>query len=134
MNNECQFKNSENQKSINITVDPRIELLSVVQILSSYHARWKLMTSYDLTYKQEAEEYFSQIKRHPVIAMFDSMSVEQFNFDAPPAFMLHLDYPDLKIQHELPPRILKKTQGYRTEFLVQLRDFAERSDFQFFFR
>ena len=72
-------------KTIHIAVDPRIELLAVVQFLSGYDKRYNLITRFDFSYKQDVREHFSEYKDHAAVTLFDKMSAQVFNFDAPPA-------------------------------------------------
>lgn len=52
--------------SLRVTVDPRIELLAVVQLLSGY----RFLTRYDVSYKRDVIEYFSPHKNHPAVRLF----------------------------------------------------------------
>lgn len=49
-----------NVNGISISVDPRIELLAAVQMISSYDKRYHLMTRLNLSYKTDIKEYFSK--------------------------------------------------------------------------
>ena len=66
--------------SLNITVDPRIELLAVVQFLSGYGDRKGLITKYEFPYKRELMEYFSSYKNHHAVKLFTKMSTSGFWF------------------------------------------------------
>ncbi len=84
------------KNSLTIAVDPRIELISVVQYLSDYRNLGQfLVTEFDLTYRADADKWFSKSKNHPVIEMFNRMS-KGFNHDAPPTTALYLN-PDLSL-------------------------------------
>jgi len=50
----------KNRKTINVSVDPRMELLSIVQLLSDYPIPPRL----NFSYKQEIINNFSSLKYH----------------------------------------------------------------------
>jgi len=123
---------------LNITIDPRIELLLVVQILSDYGERTPLITQYDFLYKREVLTAFAQYEDHPAVGLFRELSTYPYSFryDAPPLAMLYLsDPPDLRVESELPDQIFARSGGERKleQFFEQLRDFARASDFAGFF-
>jgi len=101
------FAGAQNEDSkqpvgtVNITVDSRIELLAVVQFLSGYDERYRLITDFDFPYKQDVREYFSAYKNHSSVKFFDMMSAEGFSFDTPPTAMLYLSNPP-KLSIEMP--------------------------------
>lgn len=125
----------EESKIVNISVDPRIELLSVVQLLSDY----PLLTGSHFQYKREVLNYFSPYKSHPAVQKFKEMSEKGFTSDAPPAVMLYLsDPPELK--NVLPftnyvNLIIDRAGGEENleAFIEALRDFAIKSNFMDFF-
>jgi hypothetical protein len=120
------------QSSRNISIDPRIELLAVVQFLSLY----QLITSLDFPYKRSVSEYFSPFRNHPAVSIFKQMSALSFNFDAPPAAMLFLSNPpDLDIQIPFSDYIKQRAGGEErlNQFVEALRDFAVESQFMVFF-
>jgi hypothetical protein len=129
-------KQIESAHSLNITVDPRIELLAVVQFLSGYGERTGLITCYDFPYKVDVSEYFSAYKDHPAVKLFAEMSLSGFNFDAPPDAMLHLSNPP-ELTLEVPfTRNLKRRAGGQErleKFIQELRDFAQKTNFRSFF-
>ncbi|HVP35386.1 MAG TPA: DUF4932 domain-containing protein, partial [Terriglobales bacterium] len=129
-------KQIESSHSLNITVDPRIELLAVVQFLSGYGERTGRITRFDFPYKDDVSEYFSAYKNHPAVKLFEEMSISGFSLDAPPDAMLHLSNPpELALQVPF-TRYLKRRAGgeEKLERLVQeLRDFAQKTNFMSFF-
>lgn len=124
------------RRAVNITVDSRIELLAVVQLLSGYDKRYGLITRFDFPYKQDVREHFSSYKNHPAVKLFDRMSADGFSFDAPPAAMLYLSKPP-ELTLELPfTKYLNGRAGgaERLKKLVELlRDFARETEFMAFF-
>ncbi len=124
-------------RAVNIMVDPRIELLAVVQFLSGYDKRFGLITRFDFPYKQDVREYFSKQKNHPAVKLFDRMSTEGFSFDAPPAAMLYLSKPpELTAERPFTEYLNKRAGGAEElkKFVEQLRDFAKETEFMSFFK
>jgi|GEM_PF-2987580 len=70
----------EDMAKLRITVDPRIELLTVVQQQAQYSVLMKL----DFKYRDEAKEYFNTHKRHKAVKSFQKLSSMKFSYDAPP--------------------------------------------------
>lgn len=129
---------SNESKVINISVDPRIELISVVQLLSEY----PLLTKVNSQYKKDVLNYFSPYKSLPAVQKFkemsDNLNEGGFNYDAPLAAMLYLsDPPELK--NILPfsnyDDLIDRAGGEENleAFVEDLRDFAVKSDFMSFF-
>jgi len=83
---------SVKKNSLAVVVDPRMELLSIVQYLSDYRTAYpSLVTQNQFQYRTEADEWFSRSKDHPVMEMFSRMASRGFGFDAPPYFVLYLN-------------------------------------------
>lgn len=83
---------TESKNSINVSVDPRIELLSIVQVLSNYNKiNDSLITEWDSEYKDKIIEKFSQYTNHKAVKQFEKMSNLGFSYDAPPGLMLFMD-------------------------------------------
>lgn len=119
------------QDSLNVSVDPRIELLAVVQFLSGY----QLISRKNFPYKRNISQYFSPYKSHPAVRLFAEMS-EDFNYDAPPWAMLHLsDPPALQVQVPFPEYLEHRAGGRERleQFVDLLRDFACETQFMAFF-
>lgn len=115
--------------SLDVRVDSRIELLSVVQSLSGY----KLITQKDSLYRRNLIQYFAPYKSHPAVKLFGEMSVD-FNYDAPPTAMLHLsEPPDLDLQLPFTENLEQRAGGKEqlTQFIHLLRDFAHETRFMF---
>jgi hypothetical protein len=116
-----------------VTVDPRIELIGVVQYLAGY----TLSTRYDFHYKSEVEEHFSVFRDHEAVTIFQTMSSQGFSFDVVPRTMLSLtDPPELSNKYEaFPSDVLASVGGQERleSFMAALRDFAVQTDFTIFF-
>lgn len=125
---------SKESKIVNVSVDPRIELLSVIQLLSDY----PLLTRSNFQYKREVLNYFSPYKSLAAVQKYKEMYEKGFSTDAPPAAMLYLsDPPELK--NVLPftnfNDIVSRAGGEENlkAFIEDLRDFVVKSDFMDFF-
>ncbi len=79
---------------IDIRVDPRIELLAIIQSLSAYATQLPfLLNRGDLPYRAEVQTRFGVLADHGAITWFDRISLQpgMYNFGAPPTSMLYLD-------------------------------------------
>lgn len=122
-------------KTVNVYVDPRIELLYTVELLSGY----SVTGYYNTQYKKEILDYFSAFKSHPAVKKFKEMSRRGFGYDAPPAAMLCLSNPpELKIVipfEKTNNEIIDRAGGEKNleSFVDTLRDFAIKTNFMDFF-
>ncbi len=131
----CINSNAGDQ-SLNVTVDPRFELLSIVQLLSGYGKKFNLITSYDFPYKRDILEYFSPYKNHSAVKLFAEMSAAGFTYDAPPGAMLFLSAPpDLRLTMPFTDYLETRAGGSEKleRFVNTLRDFARETQFMTFF-
>ncbi len=116
-----------------VDVDPRIELMAVVQLLAGY----PVLTSLETPYRADATAYFAPQAGNPAVALFDSLSSEGFSFDAvPKAFMWMTEVPDLHLMDSVPEDVEERAGGRDAlkRFTGALRDFVDASDFGAFFR
>lgn len=117
--------------AIEVSVDPRIELLAVVQCLAGYDQ----LGGTDLLYRREVLERFAPWRSHPAVTLFARMAREGFTRDTPPAMMLRLAEPPA-LELRAPFSVYVETSaGGRTRlfaFLDSLRDFAAESRFMEF--
>ena len=126
----------KNINGMNIMIDPRIELLSVVQFLSSYDEKYDLITNENFAYKDAVKDYFSKYSKNQVVKTFDKMSSEGFSFDAPPAAMLYLSNPlEVSQKQELTDYLKGRSgEGSFKKFTSQLREFSIKSSFDEFYK
>ncbi len=121
--------------SINAIVDPRVELMSIIQ----YLAEDKNINNTDSVYKQKADEHFKAYKNHEVITFYKVLNEKGFSYDAPPTFMLYLtqklDKDNGKIDESYKTQILTRIGGIENEekFIKLLKDFSEKSKFSKFY-
>ena len=122
--------------TIEVRVDPRMELLAAVQLLSGYGEKYPgLITRFDFAYKDDMAKHFAPYKNHQAVKLFAKMS-DGFSYDAPPAAMLFLtDPPGLKVRLPFSDYIKSRAGGEKqlTAFVQALRDFARESNFQAFY-
>jgi hypothetical protein len=116
---------------IEVSVDPRIELLAVVQCLAGYDQ----LGNADLAYRREVLERFEPWRSHPAVTLFARMAREGFTRDAPPAMMLRLAEPpalELRAPFSVYVETCAGGRGRLFAFLDSLRDFAAESRFMEF--
>jgi hypothetical protein len=124
------------QPGLHVTVDPRLELLAVVQSLGLYDSQTHLITNYAFPYREEIGAYFRPYKDHAAVKIFDQMSQVGFTFDAPPALMLYLtDPPELAVTAPFDNVLVARAGGpvLIEAFLAALRDFARETHFMAFY-
>jgi len=117
---------------LNIMVDPRIELLSSVQINSAY----PLLTKLDFSYRRNMEKYFDDFKNHEAVRMFSRLSRNGFSYDAPPTLMLHLtNPPELKkvIPYMDNIRYRGADDNEMDDFVSKLQKYSVDTNFQKFY-
>lgn len=123
---------SAQRGSLTISVDPRIELLSAVQLTSDY----KRLGSLSFPYRDAMKSYFDPFKSHEAVKHFTWLTSFGFSYDAPPQFMMHLTEPPSLMQTILYDSQLKR-RGMGAfnldRFAKLLGDFYQTSDFQGFY-
>jgi len=118
--------------ALNITVDPRIELLTAVQQQSGYD----MLTQFDFKYKEDMENYFKTYKEYEVVKQFKEMSNCGFVYDAPLEAMLHLSNPSKLIQKvEFSDELTVRAGGKNNliSFVENLRQFSRDTNFNNFY-
>jgi hypothetical protein len=124
---------------IAVSVDPRIELYSVVLYLSGFNGpapQAPMLNEYDLDYKKAIESRFGGFRDHAAVKLYREMGPAGFWLGHPPTVMLHLSSPD-ELAGQYPVDTLQvQLAGGREKleaFLAALRDFSSRSRFMEFF-
>ncbi len=124
---------------IRIAVIPQVELISIVQLISSYPTVFDFLMVQDTSqYKNDVLEYFKPYKDHPIIKMFDRLSLQprMLNFSAPSNVMLYTDN-SLQLRTDILPDefVLSRTGGLDSliVFITLLKDFANVSSFNNFY-
>jgi hypothetical protein len=126
---------SKNVNGINMTVDPRIELLAAVQAISGYDEKFHLITNQDFSYKKDMKDYFSSFSDHEAVKTFDNLSSVSFSFDAPPTAMLYLSNPlELKVKQDFNDYLKNRVgEASLKKFAEQINKFAKDTKFDEFF-
>jgi hypothetical protein len=129
-----RFKNQ-----ITVSVNPQVELISIIQAISNYPSILGFLMSNDSSeYKIHVNTYFLQFKEHPAVKMFDRLSSQprMLNFSAPSNIMLYTDT-NLCLREDiaLDSFVINRAGGTDSliVFLDLLRDFAIRSSFNEFY-
>ncbi len=118
--------------SLKIYVDPRIELLTSVQLNGDY----KILGELDYKYRNDMKKYFQQYKKHKAVKKFIEMQGYGFSYDAPPKVMLHLSpLPSLEkvVPFEEDTIIRAGGEENLKEFTSALKDYANKSKFNDFY-
>lgn len=120
-----------------IGVDPRIELLSAIQVLSDYGETYPgVLTRGDFEYINQIKQYFKPYTSHAAVKLFTEMYESGFSYDAPPSAMLYYSQStDLKQIVPLTDYLLGRAGGQEKidEFINALRQFAEDTNFKKFY-
>jgi len=125
--------NSESR--FTIAVDPRMELLAVVQHFSSWAPGGHIKSK--TTYKDDIDHYFEGLQDHPAVAMVERLVDADFTHDAPVAFMLYHDQPPaLDQKYPYSDYLIGRAKGEDNliAFADALRDFARQTDFMEFYQ
>ena len=116
---------------LNISIDPRMEILTTVQLLSNYPVIRR-----NLPYSKDILNYFESFSSHEAVVMTDSLLQEYgFSYDAPVYFMLHLSQlPELEHQIAFPDLLKGRSGGDDNleQYRKSIKQFAEISDFESF--
>ena len=120
----------KNINGLNIIIDKRIEMLSVIQ----YLAESKMVKMDKITYAENISKYFDQYKNHKVVSLYKEMEMRGFVYDAPVHTMLFLDT-DFKKVKEIEKPLIQRASGKKklNEFILQLQDFNTKTNFDKFF-
>ena len=120
--------------NLNISVDERIEMLSVIRLLSGFSE--KNHAAFETAYKKSAMDFFKKHKNHPAVAFYKKMAGSGFSYDAPPTVMLHLSWPDMKVKTPFTEYLIARAGGVENldKMAGLFADFAKQSDFASFFK
>jgi hypothetical protein len=117
-----------------IKIDPRIELLAVIQSLTPW-AKTNGFTHLDFQYYRDVKNYFAPHKNHRAVKWMADNIKKNFCYDAPPAAMLHLsDPPDLKANVPFSDYLLGRGRGETNlnTMIECFNEFAKDSNFMKF--
>lgn len=115
-----------------VTVDSRIELIGVIQLLAGYF----LVSGLDSDYKREAKAFFAPCADDPAVKKFAELSAAHFNFNTvPDAFIALSEPPMLEQRYAAKSGIVEAAGGAESyaEFLELTRAFARECRFEEFY-
>jgi len=116
---------------LRISIDPRMELLATVQLLSNYP-----IVNRDLPYSQNILSHFESFSQQDAVAMTDSLTwTYGFGFDAPVSFILHLSQPpELNIHTPFSEGLLRRGGGKDNleQYRKSIKQFFKTSNFETF--
>jgi hypothetical protein len=122
------------ESQITIIVDPRMELLSVIQHFTSWSANGHIDSN--VQYKKDIDNYFKGFENNAAVTKSEQLLIKGFGYDAPPEFMLyHSDPPEFKqiipYSNYLISRALSESN--LKDYADAIRDFAVKSNFMDFY-
>jgi hypothetical protein len=123
------------QPSLDITIDPRIELISIIFRLAGNPEYNNCPIS---TYSKEVDTYFSPFKEHLAVRLAAQLrNTRHISFDAPMSLAVHLtDAYSLKLRSSSSPAWLAANTRWQSQdiepFLTQIRAFEKASHFREF--
>lgn len=127
----------QTEGKITVTVDPRIELISSIKLISNYNDKYpRHQTRLDFSYIKNMDSYFSKYRTHEVVLLFEKMSSCGFTLRYPPLFMLHLSNPSaLKQRIPFDGKLIEKAGGETrlNQLSRSLTEYAHLSDFRRFY-
>jgi hypothetical protein len=126
-------------RALRILVDPRIELLTVVQLLADCRgpSGESVLTRLEMPYLRTVESRFGPWSGHPAVARHRQMHQQGFWLGHPPHAMLHLsEPPDLVVQPPIDAFVVGRAGGQKAleDWIELLRRFAHDSSFVEFYR
>jgi hypothetical protein len=116
------------------SVDPRMELLGVVQHFTSWAPGGHIKSQ--TAYKDDIDDYFGEFRNHRAVVCMESLVGAGFTHDAPVRLMLHHEDPPDLVQHTpYSDYLIERAGGEEalTSCLDALRDFARETDFVAFY-
>ncbi|MCX6174642.1 MAG: DUF4932 domain-containing protein [Ignavibacteriales bacterium] len=123
-----------NPPGLNLKVDPRMELLAVVQHFTTWASQRH--TKFDIGYKHDIDNYFSNFSNHPAIQKSQALTNSNFTYDAPVAFVLyHSNPPEFTQITPYSDYLITRAGGESVlkDFADKLRAFAKDTDFMKFY-
>lgn len=117
-------------KGLNIIIDKRMEMLSVVQ----YLAESKLVADKKISYADSVKKYFEPFKKQKVVSLYKAMEQQGFNADAPVYLMLFLNS-KFEIIRKFDKYLISraKDENKLNEFIKELQEFNALTNFDKFF-
>ena len=116
---------------LNISIDPRVEILVTIQLLSNYP-----LPNRNFPHNQDILKYFEPFSSHEAVTLTDSLRrTHGFSYDAPVAYMMYLtQLPELEQLFAYSDYLLGRSgRGDNLErYRKSIKQFAEISNFEAF--
>ena len=116
---------------LKISIDPRIEALSAIQVISNYR-----LANFTSEYSKEVQEYFSALSSSQAVKLTQELLMENgFAYDAPPNFMFYLSQvPQLERKLDYSDYLIKKAGGADKleEYREAIKQFVNEPRFEKF--
>ena len=116
---------------LKISIDPRIELLATIQLISNYP-----QINRNLPYSKDVLKYFENFSSQDAVKLTESLQQKYgFAYDAPVTFMLYLSQPhELEVHTELSDYLLGRSGGDDNleQYRKSIKQFTEISNFEDF--
>ena len=122
------------ESGFKLDVDPRLELLSIIQSLTNW-PNVGGFTTFDFQYYKDVKSYFNEFKNHPMIKWYDTNLKRNWGYNAAPAAMLRLSNPpDMKLIEPFPKYIVKRGRGEENlnKMIDLMNQFVKDTDFMKF--
>ena len=117
--------------SLQISIDPRMELLTTIQLLANYP-----IIDRNLSYSKDIMKYFKSFSSQEAVIMTDSLFQKYgFSYDAPVSVMLYLSQPpELEQRITFTDYMIRRSGGGDNleQYRKSIKQFAEISDFETF--
>ena len=117
---------------VKVVVDPRIELMGILQELGGYFLSSQVISPY----RQDVLVSFCASAKDPAVLLLSTMSQGSFNADVVPRAFLSLSPPpDLEPLGQIPKDVVTRAGGQVAfdQMVVTTREFAIRNNFNAFF-
>lgn len=129
-----QFGKAQNSK-LNIRVDEKMELITIVQYLSNN----PLMTKADIDYKSEVDTYFQKFKNHSIVKLNSKIQNEYFSGSCVPWYLFQFDFPNFRLvskftEDEIQIEDFEKHRDTLNLYVKELKNFYYETNFKTFFK
>jgi len=119
---------SKTISGVTISVDPMIEMLSVIQYLSDYDEEYGLLTREKTSYHDDLEAAFREYEGHEAVMFFNDAMTQGFAFDIPPTACLYLSE-NFSIRPEFEGSDYQRNRlqdTLKVNIMVEFRDIMEQ--------
>lgn len=132
----CGGTTARADATLPVTVDPRVELVSIVQYLAEPPEHRRVTNIVECPYGLDVRAWAAPFSGHRAVRLLAEMNARGFNYDAPYAAIVHLGPPPaLQANAPFSDYVLKRAGGQAEmqKFIAALRRFADETHFMDFF-